>query len=61
VPENNTLCLQAAPHIEEAADQAGEAIQGAAHTVATNVEPAVQQATDFAQKKVGLGILDTAA
>lgn len=44
--------LQARPHVEEAADKAGEAVQDAAHTVATNVEPAVKQATDFAQQKV---------
>ena len=45
--------VQARPHIEEAADKAGEAIEDAAHTVATNIEPAVKQATDLAKEKVG--------
>jgi hypothetical protein len=44
---------QARPHIEEAADKAGEAIEDAAHTVATNIEPAVKQATVLAKEKVG--------
>ena len=45
--------VQARPHIEEAADKAGEAIEDAAHTVAINVEPAVKQATDLVKEKVG--------
>ena len=44
--------FKAAPHIEEAADQAGEAVQSAAHTIAENAEPTVERATEVAQKKV---------
>lgn len=45
--------MQAAPHVTETADKAGEAIQQAAHTVAENAEPAVNQATFVIEKKVG--------